>query len=70
MIGVVTLNRNILVNGQVYPVSKYQKDKKLIVGEEVEVKLENEYPESCDVFCEGDETCMICFYGNEVAIIK
>jgi cold shock CspA family protein len=45
-------------------------DQHLEHGQEVEYELDNEYPASCKDFCDGDETCVICYHKNIVAIIK
>ncbi len=59
-------------DGQLLKISKYQKDLNLTEGQEVSVKIDNEYPESCDnnPFCEGDETCIECLIKNKIAVIK
>lgn len=56
-------------DGKSYPITKHDK-RKLEKGTEVEFELDNEYPESCDSFCDGDETCIICYSKNVVATIK
>lgn len=72
--GVITENGKCvkLSNGQVFPISKYQKNHGLIDGREVVVGIQTEYPESCDKnpFCEGDETCIICLCNNNVAVLR
>lgn len=61
-----------LDNGEVFPISRYQKNHGLNDGQETIVKIGTEYPESCDnnPFCEGDETCIVCLCNNKVAILR
>lgn len=60
-----------LSNSQTFPISKYQKNHGLLDGRMVVVKIDTEYPESCDSnpFCEGDETCVVCLLNNKVAVL-
>jgi hypothetical protein len=69
MKGIVKENRWIEVDGKEYRISKNQNDIKPELGTSINVELINEYPEGCDnnPFCDGDETCMICYYNNTVA---
>jgi len=71
---VISKNRKYveLDSGETFPISKYQKSHGLEDGQRVTVKIDNEYPESCDdnPFCEGDETCIICLYKNNVAVLE
>jgi hypothetical protein len=61
-----------LSSGETYPISKYQKNHGLSEGQNVVLKIDTEYPESCDSnpFCEGDETCIICLCNNKVGILE
>jgi len=70
--GIITESKKYvkLDNGETYPISKYQKNHKLSEGQKVVVKIDTEYPESCDSFCDGDETCIICLYNNKVAVLE
>ena len=70
--GIITESRNYvkLDNGEIYPISKYQKNHGLGEGQKVFVKIDAEYPESCDSFCDGDETCIICLCNNKVAVLE
>jgi hypothetical protein len=58
-------------NGEIYPISKHNKNHGLDESQEVEANIDTEYPEQCDnnPFCEGDETCVICLNSNKVANI-
>lgn len=56
-------------NGESYPISRYINPILLIVGQQVEFTIENEYPD-CGAFCDGDETCIICYNRNVVARLK
>ena len=72
--GIITESRKYvkLDNGETYPISKYQKNHELSEGQKFVVKIDTEYPESCDnnPFCEGDETCIICLCNNKVAVLE
>ena len=70
--GVITKSRECvqLENGEVFSISKYQKNHGLGEGQKVVVKIDTEYPESCDTFCEGDESCIICLCNNKVAVLE
>jgi guanylate kinase len=70
--GIITESKKYvkLDNGETYPISKYQKNHELSEGQKVVVKIDTEYPESCDSFCEGDETCIICLCNNKVAVLE
>jgi len=70
--GIIENGRVRFSDGQLLEVSKYQKDLVLTEGQEVTVKVDNEYPESCDnnPFCMGDETCIECLLKNKIAVIK
>jgi hypothetical protein len=70
--GVITKSRECvqLENGEVFSISKYQKNHGLGEGQKVVVKIDTEYPESCDTFCEGDESCIICLCNNKVAVLQ
>jgi hypothetical protein len=72
--GIITKSREYiqLENGEVFSISKYQKNHGLSEGQKVVVKIDTEYPESCDnsPFCEGDESCIICLYNNKVAVLE
>jgi hypothetical protein len=59
-------------DGELLKISKYQRDLTFTEGEEVKVKIDTEYPESCDndPFCMGDETCIQCLLTNKIAVIK
>lgn len=73
MKGTVLKDDKVLVDDVSYPLSKYQPTfVPRSISDEVEVSLFFEYPDHCDEnpFCEGDETCQICFYNNKVAYIK
>lgn len=56
-------------NQESFPLTKHD-DGHYENGQIVEYELDNEYPTHCDVFCDGDETCMICYAKNRVAVIK
>lgn len=73
--GIITKDREHvkLENGEIFSISKYQKNLGLCDGDNVIInKIDVEYPESCDnnPFCHGDETCIICLYNNKVAILE
>jgi hypothetical protein len=70
--GIITKSRECvqLENGEVFSISKYQKNHGLGEGQRVVVKIDTEYPESCDTFCEGDESCIICLCNNKVAVLE
>ena len=70
--GIITQSKKgvQLENGEVFSISKYQKNHGLSEGQKVVVKIDTEYPESCDSFCEGDETCIICLCNNKVAVLE
>jgi hypothetical protein len=70
--GIITKSRECvqLENGEVFSISKYQKNHGLGEGQKVVVKIDTEYPESCDTFCEGDESCIICLCNNKVAVLQ
>ena len=72
--GIITKSRKCvqLENGEVFSISKYQKNHKLNEGDKVVVKIDTEYPESCDnnPFCEGDESCIICLCNNKVVVLE
>jgi len=70
--GIITKSRKCvqLENGEVFSISKYQKNHGLGEGQKVVVKIDTEYPESCDTFCEGDESCIICLCNNKVAVLQ
>jgi hypothetical protein len=70
--GIITKSRECvqLENGEVFSISKYQKNHGLGEGQKVVVKIDTEYPESCDTFCEGDESCIICLNNNKVAVLE
>jgi hypothetical protein len=70
--GIITKSRECvqLENGEVFSISKYQKNHGLGEGQKVVVKIDTEYPESCDTFCEGDESCIICLCNNKVAVLE
>jgi hypothetical protein len=70
--GIITKSRECvqLENGEVFSISKYQKNHGLNEGQKVVVKIDTEYPESCDTFCEGDESCIICLCNNKVAVLE
>ncbi len=55
--------------GKIHSISKEEKTITLNEGDTVVFKLINEYPECCEAFCDGDETCMICYVNNVVAEI-
>lgn len=60
---------------KLYPISKSQKIFHDKIGLEVNVTIRLETPESCDVFCEGDETCIACnsttaFITDKESIIR
>jgi hypothetical protein len=44
--------------GKLYPISKFQKVFHDKIGLEVNIEIITETPESCDIFCDGDETCI------------
>jgi hypothetical protein len=56
-------------DGTTHRITKHE-TRKFENDTEVEYELDNEYPESCDSFCDGDETCIICYHENVVAKIK
>jgi len=56
-------------NGETFPVSRYNNQLTLVADQQVEYTLENEYPD-CGAFCDGDETCIICYNHNIVARLK
>ena len=62
----------VIIKGVEYPISKFQKYSKYSDGQEVNVVIDTEYPESCDgdPFCMGDESCVVCLINNKVAIIQ
>jgi hypothetical protein len=72
--GIITQSKKCvqLENGEVFSISKYQKNHGLSEGQKVVVKIDTEYPESCDSnpFCEGDESCIICLCNNKVAVLQ
>jgi len=70
MEGIVLKNGLIEVEGKSYAISKTQKNHILQEGEKVDVTIDTEYPEACDSFCDGDETCMICLYNNNVVFLN
>ena len=48
--GIITESKKYvkLDNGETYPISKHQKNHRLVEGQRVVVKIDTEYPESCD----------------------
>lgn len=68
----IIIDKCVIIEGVKYPISKFQKYNKFSDGQEVDVIIETEYPESCDgnLFCMGDETCIVCLLSNKVAIIQ
>jgi hypothetical protein len=75
MIGKITIEGKRIsvvdqVNGEAFPLGQRHDDQHLEHGQEVEYEIDNEYPASCKDFCDGDETCVICYLKNKVAIIK
>ena len=72
--GVITKSRECvqLENGEVFSISKYQKNHGFSEGQKVVVNIDTEYPESCDnnPFCMGDESCIICLNNNKVAVLQ
>ncbi len=60
---------------KIYPISKFQKVFHDKIGLEVNIKIITETPESCDIFCDGDESCIACnlttaFIVDEESIIR
>lgn len=72
MKGKIIEGLKVLVENDIYSFSKNTDLTNLNVGDEIEIQIDCEYPASCDnnPFCEGDETCIICYYRNPVAFIK
>jgi hypothetical protein len=72
MKGIVKENGVVLVNGEEISFSKTVDKNRYEVGSELDVRLDFEYPSSCDnnPFCDGDETCVVCLYNNKVCFPK
>lgn len=66
---IINNNKIKLENGEIYPISKNQKNHGYPVGQRVLINIDTEYPEACDndPFCMGDETCIVCLCNNKVA---
>ncbi len=61
MKAIIIDNGVVLLDDIQYPISKYQKSFHDKIGLEVNVTLYLENPDTCGIYCNGDETCTLCY---------
>lgn len=68
MRGVINPERIILSDKVRYTISDTQKISDDYIGLDVDFQLIWENPNTCGIYCDGDETCVMCY--RQVALIN
>jgi len=61
MTGKILENNRVEVEGTIVPISQHHKNHKFNVGDEVFVRMTQDPPKCDPLYCEGDETCIMCY---------